>query len=106
MGEIIGPKIFVPILQSRSAPRLKPGRIRYALRSSWSPAGPAVKCGWDKEIPLCWGPNLLTDWVAWSSRCWTDRAKARLFAEYLGDVAKEVLRNEPDQDDEEYWEEY
>ena len=59
---------------------------------------------WDKEIPLCSGPNLLIDWVAWFSRLrWTDQAKARIFADHLNGVAKEVLRNEPDQDDEEYW---
>ena len=59
---------------------------------------------WDKFQPRCSAPNLLIDWVAWFSRLrWTDQAKARLFAGYLGDVAKEVLRNEPGSDDEEYW---
>ena len=59
---------------------------------------------WDKFQPRCSAPNLLIDWVAWFSRLrWTDRAKARIFADHLHGVAKEVLRNEPDQDDEEYW---
>ncbi len=59
---------------------------------------------WDKFQPRCSAPNLLIDWVAWFSRLrWTDQAKARIFADHLNGVAKEVLRNEPDQDDEEYW---
>ena len=76
-----------------------PGRAAQFVVACWS-----CREVWDKEIPRCFGPNLLTDWVAWFSRLrWTDQAKARLFAGYLGDVAKEVLRNEPDSDDEEYW---
>ena len=75
-----------------------PGRAAQFVVACWS-----CREVWDKFQPRCWAPNLLIDWVAWSSRRWTDHAKARVFEDYLVLVAKDVLRNEPDSDDEDYW---